>query len=127
VDHGKGNYGGNPCPRRTGRKVMNHTELKELLIKLGSIYMKQSDYESSCIVKDAATEIAEMMDIIEKQQVIIRRIYAEQLPDTWFVCGELGEKDHNNLPKYIEVCPAYGVDWSQLYERTDRTIPGMGG
>ncbi len=106
--------------------MMNHAELKELLTKLGSIYMKQPDYESSCIVKDAATEIAEMMDIIERQQVIIRRIYAEQLPDTWFVCGELGEKDQNNLPKYIEVCPAYGVDWSQIYERTDRTIVGMG-
>jgi len=80
----------------------------------------------SALLNNAATKLEEMMALLEKQQVIIRRIYAEKLPDTWFVCGELGEKDQNNLPKYIEVCPAYGVDWSQLYERTDRTIGGMG-
>lgn len=71
-------------------------------------------------------ELAEYQKVSERLAVTVRRIYAEQLPDTWFVCGELGEKDQNNLPKYIEICPAYGVDWSQLYERTDRTIPGMG-
>ena len=78
------------------------------------------------VIREQEKEIDELKMLLEKQQVIIRRIYAEQLPDTWFVCGELGEKDQNNLPKYIEVCPAYGVDWSQLYERTDRTIGGMG-
>jgi hypothetical protein len=83
--------------------------------------------QASAKLVEQQNEIDELRKLLEKQQVIIRRIYAEQLPDTWFVCGELGEKDQNNLPKYIEVCPAYGVDWSQLYERTERTIPGMGG
>lgn len=78
------------------------------------------------LIREQKAEIDELKMLLEKQQVIIRRIYAEKLPDTWFVCGELGEKDGNNLPKYIEVCPAYGVDWSQIYERTDRTIGGMG-
>jgi hypothetical protein len=82
--------------------------------------------QASAKLVEQQNEIDELRKLLEKQQVIIRRIYAEQLPDTWFVCGELGEKDQNNLPKYIEVCPAYGVDWSQLYERTDRTIGGMG-
>jgi hypothetical protein len=78
------------------------------------------------VIREQQDKIDELKMLLEKQQVIIRRIYAEKLPDTWFVCGELGEKDRNNLPKYIEVCPAYGVDWSQIYERTDRTIGGMG-
>ena len=78
------------------------------------------------LIQEQKAGIDELKMLLEKQQVIIRRIYAEKLPDTWFVCGELGEKDQNNLPKYIEVCPAYGVDWSQIYERTDRTIGGMG-
>jgi hypothetical protein len=78
------------------------------------------------LIREQKAEIDELKMLLEKQQVIIRRIYAEKLPDTWFVCGELGEKDQNNLPKYIEVCPAYGADWSQVYERTDHTIGGMG-
>ena len=78
------------------------------------------------LIVDLRDEVLRLREKCDKQAMVIRRIYAEHLPDTWFVCGELGEKDRNNLPKYIEVCPAYGVDWSQIYERTDRTIGGMG-
>jgi hypothetical protein len=46
---------------------------------------------------------------------------AEKLGDIYFICGESGEKDKNNLPKQIHVCPAYGVDWFQVYERTNNT------
>ena len=47
---------------------------------------------------------------------------AEKLGDIYFICGEGGEKDKNNLPKQIHICPAYGVDWFQIYERTDKTF-----
>ena len=46
---------------------------------------------------------------------------AEKLGGIYFICGEGGEKDQNNLPKQIHVCPAYGVDWFQVYEKTDQT------
>lgn len=46
---------------------------------------------------------------------------AEKMGDIYFICGESGEKDQNNLPDRIYVCPAYGVDWFQIYERTDKT------
>lgn len=100
---------------------MNHNELQDLIKRL-------RDYDN-CTDSDidaAANELEEILDLLAKQQKIIHRIYAERFPNTWFVCGEHGEKDQNNLPKYIEVCPAYGVDWSHVYERTDRTIGGMG-
>ena len=71
---------------------------------------------------DAINEIEEQTKLLEKQQKIIRRVYTELLPDTWFVSGEIGEKDQNGLPELIEVCPAYGVGWSQVYEKTDRII-----
>lgn len=47
---------------------------------------------------------------------------AEKLGGIYFICGEGGEKDQNNLPKQIHVCPAYGVDWFQVYERTDKSF-----
>jgi hypothetical protein len=103
---------------------MDHNQLKELIDNLR--HPTETSIPFTELMNDAADELEEIMVLLEKQQVIIRRIYAEKLPDTWFVCGELGEKDQNNLPKYIEVCPAYGADWSQVYERTDHTIGGMG-
>jgi hypothetical protein len=88
--------------------------------------VRESRIILSELLNDAANEIEKMMSLLEKQQVIIRRIYAEKLPDTWFVCGEGGNKDQNGLPDHIEVCPAYGVGWSQIYEKTDRTISTEG-
>jgi len=47
---------------------------------------------------------------------------AEKLGDIYFICGEGGDKDKNGLPKQIHICPAYGVDWFQIYERTNKTF-----
>lgn len=71
-------------------------------------------------------EIERLKNKCDKQAMVIRRMYVEEYPDTWFAWNGLGEKDQNGLPKYIEVVPAYGVDWTQIYERTDKTIGGMG-
>ena len=100
---------------------MNHDELKDLIANLRN-ERKHSDE----LCYNAADELEEMMALLERQQVIIRRIYAEHLPNTWFVAGEMGKKDENGLPERIEVCPAYGCDWTQIYERTPTTIGGMG-
>ena len=54
--------------------------------------------------------------------VIKHTIMVEKLGDIYFICGEGGEKDKNNLPERIHICPAYGVDWFQIYERTDKTF-----
>jgi hypothetical protein len=101
--------------------MRKYDEVQALLKEL-----RECSSDEAYLSRQAADEIEELTKLLERQQVIIRRIYAEHLPDTWFVCGEMGEKDQNGLPKYIEVCPAYGVDWSQVYERTDRIIGGMG-
>jgi hypothetical protein len=46
---------------------------------------------------------------------------AEKLGDIYFICGEGGSKNDNGLPQQILICPAYGVDWFQVYERTDKS------
>lgn len=46
----------------------------------------------------------------------------DKISEIYFICGEGGPKDLNNLPKQIHICPAYGVDWFQIYERTDKTF-----
>ena len=88
----------------------------------GSQHEREAMILTEKIRHAAADEIEALTALLERQQVIIRRIYAEHLPDTWFVCGERGEKDQNGLPQYIDVCPAYGVGWYQVYEKTDRSV-----
>ena len=50
-----------------------------------------------------------------KQAMILRRLNPENFPDTYFICGEAGEKDQNGMPAKIMVAPAYGVDFAYEY------------
>ena len=47
---------------------------------------------------------------------------AEKMENIYFICGEGGQRDKNNLPERIHICPAYGVDWFQVYEKTQSAI-----
>jgi hypothetical protein len=38
------------------------------------------------------------------------------------LAGVHGKTDENFLPKYIEISPAYGCAWVQIYEKTEKTI-----
>jgi hypothetical protein len=65
----------------------------------------------------------------EGELKLLRKIYeivrhtelAEKIGNIYFICGQGGAKDDNNLPERIHICPAYGCDWFQVYERTDKT------
>ena len=52
-------------------------------------------------------------------EIIKHEVLAEKLGDIYFICGEGGIKDLNGLPEKIHICPAYGVDWIQVYQKTD--------
>lgn len=77
-------------------------------------------------IADQQKEIDRLKEKCDNQAMVIRRSYPENFPDTWFVANGIGQKDANNLPQYIWVCPAFGVDWLQVYEKTERTVGGMG-
>lgn len=70
-------------------------------------------------------EVERLKEKCDRQAMVLRRIYVEHNPDTWFPCGQHGGEDRNGLPEFITICPAYGVGWSQVYQRTDRTVGGM--
>lgn len=62
------------------------------------------------------------LDKLRRLESIIRHnVLTEKLGDIFFICGETGSKDDNGLPENILVCPAYGVDWFQVYTRTDKS------
>lgn len=95
------------------------TDIRERL-KQRSQDLWTTDYEmqTNLLFKEAYEHIDHLYNIL-------RKAFPEQ-SGQYFICGELGERDRNSLPQKIMICPAYGCDWSQIYERTDQTIGGMG-
>jgi hypothetical protein len=67
-------------------------------------------------------EVERLKEKCDKQAMILRRLSPDKFPDTFFIHGVLGEKDINGMPEKLLVCPAYGVDFSYIYERTEKTL-----
>lgn len=80
----------------------------------GIMEMKQT-------ISDKEAEIARLRDKCDRQAMILRRLTPENFPDTFFIASHGGEKDQNGMPERLYVVPAYGVDFSYVYERTERT------
>ena len=123
-------------------------QYKRLLQKLGdheTIYPEDMDKDVGCLYDEAKECIEDLtarherameklqelqkendtlrkgIDIYERERERYRHTYPEKT-GAYFLAGGLGETDDNQLPKYVEVVPAYGCGWSQLYEKTDKTI-----
>ena len=69
----------------------------------------------------AIVEIKKLRKVRNDQAMILRRLTPDKFPDTYFIHSGLGEKDKNGMPEKLLVCPAYGVDFSYIYERTEKT------
>lgn len=106
--------------RKEVMKRKYHEVQKELLENLRNPTETKVPFTE--LMGDAATKIEELTALLEKQMQIIRRVYVDHFPNTWFPTGGIGETDSNGLPDKIEVCPAYGVGWTQLYQKTDIII-----
>jgi hypothetical protein len=73
------------------------------------------------LINQLTEELNKYKDAYDAAMRIVKSTYAEKFPNTYFICGELGIKDLNNMPEKLMVCPAYGVDFSYIYERTKKT------
>jgi hypothetical protein len=67
-------------------------------------------------------EVKRLTERCDKQAMILRRLTPENFPNTLFISGILGALDQNNMPKKICVVPAYGVDFSYVYEYNGTNI-----
>ena len=72
-------------------------------------------------IKRAIDEIKRLTEKCDKQAMILRRLTPEKHPDTLFISDVLGKRDMNNMPEKLLVVPAYGVDFSYIYEYTGKT------
>ena len=76
------------------------------------------DVQKECI--ELHKEVERLKEKCDRQAMILRRLTPENFPDTLFIHSDGGEKDSNGMPERLYVVPAYGVDWSQVYVRTDK-------
>jgi hypothetical protein len=63
-------------------------------------------------------------ELLKLRSLIRHTILAEKMGNIYFICGEGGVKDANGLPDKIYICPAYGVDWFQVYTKQDNLTGG---
>lgn len=61
------------------------------------------------------------LEVYEKERQRFRHAKPEMTGD-FFLAGGHGQRDQNLLPEYVEICPAYGAGWVQLYQKMNRTI-----
>lgn len=73
-------------------------------------------------IVELENEIIRLRQKCDKQAMILRRLTPENYPNTLFISGILGALDQNNMPKKICVVPAYGVDFSYVYEYNGTNI-----
>jgi hypothetical protein len=66
-------------------------------------------------------EVERLTRKADLQADMLRRLDAERFPGTYFIHSGVGKKDHNGMPEKLLVVPAYGVDFSYVYEYTGKT------
>lgn len=99
-------------------------EIKRLKEKNMDLETKLLHTESYMSLERSENE--RLREKCDNQAMMLRRLLPEKFPDTLFISGVLGNKDHNNMPERILVCPAFGVDFSYVYEYNGNTVGGMG-
>ena len=66
-------------------------------------------------------EVERLQDIVTRMGRIYKHLNPENHPGVYFIHGSLGSYDNNGMPEKLLVVPAYGVDFSYIYERTEKT------
>ncbi len=61
------------------------------------------------------------LEVYKRERERFKHTYPE-LTGAFFLASGYGDKDDNGLPQFVEIVPAYGCGWSQVYEKTKRTI-----
>lgn len=75
-------------------------------------------------IKELEEEIEKLrkaLDVYQRERDRFKHTYPE-ITGAFFLTGGHGERDSNELPEYVRICPAYGCAWDQVYKKTDETF-----
>ena len=66
-------------------------------------------------------KLRKALDLYERERNRFKHAKPEMTGE-YFLAGGNGPKDNNQMPQFVEICPAYGAGWVMIYEDTGRTI-----
>jgi orotidine-5'-phosphate decarboxylase len=83
---------------------------------------KEGEHEiNDPITAQTANNLMLALDLYERERT--RFLHANpEITGAYFLSGGYGDRDDNMLPQFVEIVAAYGCGWSQVYEKTERTI-----
>jgi len=73
------------------------------------------------MLENEVKNLRKALEIYERERIRYKHAKPE-MTGAYFLAGGHGPKDDNQMPQFIEVCPAYGVGWVMIYEDTGRKI-----
>ena len=76
-------------------------------------YIKRLEAENKNLYK--------LLDLYKRERDRFKHNKPEMTGE-YFLSGGHGLKDDNQMPQFVEICPAYGCGWDMIYEDTGRTI-----
>ena len=105
------------------KDVVDHNSLGNLLIECrDEIERLRSDLHVVTVANQhGGDRIVKLQRTNDRLSSIIRRLMPETFPNTLFIHSLVGNRDMNNMPEKLLVVPAYGCDFSYVYERTEKT------
>jgi hypothetical protein len=86
-----------------------------------SDYWLNESARLQALVDNLRTENERLTKKADLQAKMLRRLDAERFPGTYFIHSGMGETDQNGMPEKLLVVPAYGVDFSYVYQYTGKT------
>ena len=101
----------------------------EELQKIADYFADAKLHEQEQVILEAIRQMGVLergFDIYERERQRFRHAKPE-FTGVFFLAGGHGETDDNMLPEFVEIVPAYGCAWVQLYQKTDKTISYEGG
>jgi hypothetical protein len=96
--------------------------LNEAYITIAARGTDGLDAEAAYAMLDAVTEIERLREKCNKQAMVLQHLNPTKSPGVYFICGESGEKDTNGMPDFVHIAPAYGVDFSYVYKKTENVF-----
>ena len=75
-------------------------------------------------IEDLEAENAKLrkgLELYQRERDRFKHTHPE-MSGSYFLSGGHGDVDDNLLPQFVQIVPAYGCAWVQVYEKTDKTI-----
>jgi hypothetical protein len=83
------------------------------MMMVSDYYIKRLEAENKNLYK--------LLDLYKRERDRFKHNKPEMTGE-YFLSGGHGLKDDNQMPQFVEICPAYGCGWTMIYEDTGRTI-----